>query len=58
MVRENGPEVHRADRASAAAGAGFDRVLFWSFRYYQTYFGSAGLPAREPCWFRRPKPIQ
>jgi glycosyltransferase involved in cell wall biosynthesis len=37
--RENGPESPALLDAIAARGASFDRMLFWSFRYYQTFFG-------------------
>jgi len=37
--RENGPESPALVDAIAARGASFDRVLFWCFRYYQTFFG-------------------
>jgi len=40
--RENGPEVPSLIAHLRAQGADFDRVLFWSFRYYHTFFG---LPA-------------
>ena len=37
--RENGPETPELLEFLKRRGADFDRVLFWSFRYYQTYFG-------------------
>jgi glycosyltransferase involved in cell wall biosynthesis len=37
--RENGPESPALLEYLQAHGAEFDRVLFWSFRYYQTFFG-------------------
>jgi len=37
--RENGPEAPALLDFLRARGRQFDGVLFWSFRYYQTYFG-------------------
>jgi glycosyltransferase involved in cell wall biosynthesis len=37
--RENGPESPALLDVLAHRGSTFDRVLFWSFRYYQTFFG-------------------
>jgi glycosyltransferase involved in cell wall biosynthesis len=37
--RANGPESPALVDALARRGSAFDRVLFWSFRYYQTFFG-------------------
>jgi glycosyltransferase involved in cell wall biosynthesis len=37
--RENGPEAPELLAFLEQHGAGFDRILFWSFRYYQTFFG-------------------
>jgi glycosyltransferase involved in cell wall biosynthesis len=37
--RENGPEAPGLLEFLARHGAGYDRILFWSFRYYQTFFG-------------------
>ena len=37
--RENGPESPALVDALASRGSAFDRILFWSFRYYQTFFG-------------------
>jgi glycosyltransferase involved in cell wall biosynthesis len=37
--RENGPETPALLDYLRSHGAEFDRVLFWSFRYSQTYFG-------------------
>lgn len=37
--RENGPEAPALLAYLREHGREFDRVLFWSFRYYQTYFG-------------------
>ena len=37
--RENGPDTPALVEFLAAHGAEFDRILFWSFRYYQTFFG-------------------
>ena len=37
--RENGPEAPDLLAFLEQHGAGFDRILFWSFRYYQTFFG-------------------
>jgi len=37
--RENGPEAPALLDFLRERGGRFDRVLFWSFRYYQTFFG-------------------
>jgi glycosyltransferase involved in cell wall biosynthesis len=37
--RENGPETPELLACLEHHGADFDRILFWSFRYYQTFFG-------------------
>jgi glycosyltransferase involved in cell wall biosynthesis len=37
--RENGPETPELLAFLEQHGADFDRILFWSFRYYQTFFG-------------------
>jgi glycosyltransferase involved in cell wall biosynthesis len=37
--RENGPEVPELLAFLEQHGREFDRMLFWSFRYYQTFFG-------------------
>jgi glycosyltransferase involved in cell wall biosynthesis len=37
--RENGPETPELLACLERHGADFDRILFWSFRYYQTFFG-------------------
>ncbi|MDQ3168598.1 MAG: hypothetical protein M3Q55_00490, partial [Acidobacteriota bacterium] len=37
--RENGPETPALLEYLEAEGARYDLVLFWSFRYYNTYFG-------------------
>jgi glycosyltransferase involved in cell wall biosynthesis len=37
--RENGPETPELLAWLEQHGADFDRILFWSFRYYQTFFG-------------------
>jgi len=37
--RANGPEVPSLIDFLAKSGTEFDRLLFWSFRYYQTFFG-------------------
>jgi glycosyltransferase involved in cell wall biosynthesis len=37
--RENGPDTPELIAYLREHGAEYDRVLFWSFRYYQTYFG-------------------
>jgi glycosyltransferase involved in cell wall biosynthesis len=37
--RENGPETPELLACLEQHGADFDRILFWSFRYYQTFFG-------------------
>jgi len=37
--RENGPEAPALLDYLSLHGSEFDRVLFWSFRYYQTFFG-------------------
>jgi glycosyltransferase involved in cell wall biosynthesis len=37
--RENGPEAPALLDHLRAHGAGFDLVLFWTFRYYPSYFG-------------------
>jgi glycosyltransferase involved in cell wall biosynthesis len=37
--RENGPFTPALLDHLGAHGGAFDRVLFWSFRYYQTFFG-------------------
>jgi glycosyltransferase involved in cell wall biosynthesis len=37
--RENGPEVPGLIDHLARHGSEYDRVLFWTYRYYQTFFG-------------------
>jgi glycosyltransferase involved in cell wall biosynthesis len=37
--RENGPETPDLLDYLRANGRGFDLVVFWTFRYYQSYFG-------------------
>jgi len=37
--RENGPEAPELLEHLRRHGAGYDRVLFWSYRYYDSYFG-------------------
>jgi len=37
--RENGPEAPELLDFLRRRGAEYDRVLFWSYRYFQTYFG-------------------
>jgi glycosyltransferase involved in cell wall biosynthesis len=37
--RHNGPEAPALLEHLQTAGRTYDRVLFWSFRYYQSYFG-------------------
>lgn len=37
--RENGPETPALVEHLDRHGRGFDRVLFWSYRYYPTFFG-------------------
>jgi glycosyltransferase involved in cell wall biosynthesis len=37
--RENGPEAPELLTYLEQYGTSFDRILFWSFRYYQTFFG-------------------
>ena len=37
--RENGPEAPGLLDYLKTHGSAFDRILFWSFRYYQTFFG-------------------
>jgi glycosyltransferase involved in cell wall biosynthesis len=37
--RENGPQVPALLDYLESHGREFDRVLFWSFRYYQSFFG-------------------
>jgi glycosyltransferase involved in cell wall biosynthesis len=37
--RENGPESPELLAYLERHGREFDRILFWSFRYYQTFFG-------------------
>src|SRR5262245_13533214 len=37
--RENGPETPELLAFLEQHGRDFDRILFWSFRYYQTFFG-------------------
>jgi glycosyltransferase involved in cell wall biosynthesis len=37
--RANGPETPALVDFLSRSGAEYDRVLFWSFRYYHTYFG-------------------
>lgn len=37
--RENGPETPQLVDDLAANAHRYDRILFWSFRYYQTFFG-------------------
>ena len=36
---ENGPEVPELVEYLREHGAEYDRVLFWTYRYYQTFFG-------------------
>jgi glycosyltransferase involved in cell wall biosynthesis len=36
---ENGPEVPGLIEHLQQHGAEYDRILFWTYRYYQTYFG-------------------
>ena len=36
---ENGPDAPALLEHLRAHGTGYDRVLFWSYRYYDTYFG-------------------
>ena len=36
---ENGPEVPELIEYLRQHGAEYDRVLFWTYRYYQTFFG-------------------
>jgi glycosyltransferase involved in cell wall biosynthesis len=38
-VHENGPLVPSLIDELRTSGASYDRVLFWSFRYFPTYFG-------------------
>jgi glycosyltransferase involved in cell wall biosynthesis len=44
--RENGPESPALIDYLATHGAEFDRVLFWAFRYYPSYFGVPTVPGR------------
>jgi glycosyltransferase involved in cell wall biosynthesis len=37
--RENGPDAPALLDHLRQHGAAFDRILFWSYRYYDTYFG-------------------
>ncbi len=37
--RENGPDVPELLAYLRTRGAGYDLVLFWSYRYYTSYFG-------------------
>ena len=37
--RENGPDAPELIEHLRRHGAEYDRVLFWSYRYYDTYFG-------------------
>jgi glycosyltransferase involved in cell wall biosynthesis len=37
--RENGPDAPELIEHLRRHGADYDRVLFWSYRYYDTYFG-------------------
>ena len=37
--RENGPDAPELLEYLQTHGADFERILFWSFRYYQTFFG-------------------
>jgi hypothetical protein len=37
--RENGPDAPGLLEHLRAHGAEYDRVLFWSYRYFDTYFG-------------------
>src|SRR5207244_6236437 len=37
--RENGPDVPGLIEHLRVRGAGYDRVLFWSYRYFDAYFG-------------------
>ena len=44
--RQNGPEVPELIEYLRAHSSGYDRILFWSFRYYQTFFGLPLAPDR------------
>ena len=44
--RENGPETPALVEHLEAHGGEYDRVLFWSYRYYQTFFGLPSVAAR------------
>jgi hypothetical protein len=39
VVRENGPDAPELLAHLRRHGAGFDRVLFWAYRYAGSYFG-------------------
>ena len=43
---ENGPQVPALVDYIGARAADYDRVLFWSFRYYHSYFGVPAAGAR------------
>lgn len=46
--RENGPDAPALIAHLQEHGGGYDRVLFWAFRYASTYFGLRAVPnARE-----------
>ena len=51
--RENGPEAPELLEHLRRHGAGYDRVLFWSYRYYDSYFGLPIVADRSSS--RRPK---
>ena len=45
--RENGPEAPGLLEYLRRHGREFDRVLFWAFRYYQSFFGLPIVPERS-----------
>jgi hypothetical protein len=51
---ENGPRVPALVEYLRAHGRDYDVVLFWAFRYYQTYFG-VPVVATAPSSSRRPR---
>ena len=46
--KENGPEVPELLEYLRTQGSTFELVVFWTFRYYQSYFG---LPLVVPSWY-------
>jgi glycosyltransferase involved in cell wall biosynthesis len=44
--RENGPDAPQLLEYIKDHGARFDRILFWSYRYFPTFFGAPLVPER------------